>query len=289
MRRLIFRQRMPGWARRMPGPSRANGIPDPRKIGFRRRPRRANFAGRAPDEGKRGSAMSWIWGLDAMRGAWMAVGQDTPSADLIWRRVASLAELLAGPARPALVTIDVPIGLPEEGARECDVEARRLLGPRRHSVFPAPIRAMLSAATQGDASAIRARIEGKRVSSQTWSIMSRIGEVDALLRHDATLQPVVHEVHAELCFLHMNGGEPLPHTKQSTEGLQERVALLERHFGDAVGRAIADVRRLRAARHDVLDAFAALWTARRLQDGIAVRIPADPPVDACGLRMAITA
>src|SRR5437870_3658001 len=41
------------------------------------------------------------------------------------------------------VGIDIPIGLPDAGPRACDVEARRRLGPRRSSVFPAPRRALL--------------------------------------------------------------------------------------------------------------------------------------------------
>ena len=39
------------------------------------------------------------------------------------------------------LAIDIPIGIPEAGARPADREARALLGPRRNSVFPAPVRA----------------------------------------------------------------------------------------------------------------------------------------------------
>jgi predicted RNase H-like nuclease len=41
--------------------------------------------------------------------------------------------------------IDIPIGLTASGPRSCDLEARRLLGPRRSSVFPAPAREVLRA------------------------------------------------------------------------------------------------------------------------------------------------
>jgi len=43
--------------------------------------------------------------------------------------------------------IDIPIGLPESEPRWCDVEARSMIGPRRSSVFPAPLRGLLGAAT----------------------------------------------------------------------------------------------------------------------------------------------
>lgn len=66
--------------------------------------------------------------------------------------VASLESLFDDPALVAAV-IDVPIGLPEAGPRTCDLEARRLLrAPRASSVFPAPLRSMLSAHDQHEAS-----------------------------------------------------------------------------------------------------------------------------------------
>jgi predicted RNase H-like nuclease len=70
---------------------------------------------------------------------------------------------------PEVVAVDVPIGLPERGSRDCDVEARRLLGVRSSSVFPAPIRAMLAAGSQAEASRIGHGAEGKRVSIQLWT------------------------------------------------------------------------------------------------------------------------
>jgi predicted RNase H-like nuclease len=49
-----------------------------------------------------------------------------------------LEEILDLPEKPAIIAIDVPIGLPEvmpPGGRACDRLARRLLGPRGASVF----------------------------------------------------------------------------------------------------------------------------------------------------------
>ncbi len=66
-----------------------------------------------------------------------------------------------------VIAIDIPIGLPETGPRECDVLARRLLGrARASSVFPAPIRAVLGAKDYQQACAIRHKIEGKKMSKQ---------------------------------------------------------------------------------------------------------------------------
>jgi predicted RNase H-like nuclease len=59
---------------------------------------------------------------------------------------ASFAQLLASHLG-AMVAIDIPIGLTETGeARTCDIEARRLVGLRRSSIFPAPDRRILQMA-----------------------------------------------------------------------------------------------------------------------------------------------
>src|SRR5262249_1111464 len=70
------------------------------------------------------------------------------------------------------------------GARGCDVEARRLLDTRLSSVFPAPVRPILTATSQADASRIRRNVEGKGVSIQRWTIKPKIVEVDHFLRAD---------------------------------------------------------------------------------------------------------
>jgi predicted RNase H-like nuclease len=40
---------------------------------------------------------------------------------------------------------------------------------------------------------------------------------------------------------------------------------------------------------DLLDAFAALWSGERVVAGTEFLIPAEPPLDGCGLRMEIVA
>lgn len=231
--------------------------------------------------------MAIIYGLDGSRAGWVAVSQDTDSRSLDWRRLQRAGDLLEAKPRPAVIAIDIPIGLPDEGARACDVEARKRLGARRNSVFPPPIRPLLTAATHGDASEIRTRVEGKRLSAQSWSIVPRILEVDELLRQDPRRQSIIREIHPELSFCVMNNGVPMPHAKKSAEGRAERLQLLHTHFGDAPDRALADRRKLRCADDDILDAFAALWTAGRVQRGEAGWVPDSPSTDAAGLRMEI--
>lgn len=84
-----------------------------------------------------------VIGVDGCAGGRIAVSRDTRGA-IKCIRVNRFAELFDN-SHPRVVAVDVPIGLLERGGRECDAEARRLLGGRRSSVFPAPIRPILTA------------------------------------------------------------------------------------------------------------------------------------------------
>jgi predicted RNase H-like nuclease len=142
-----------------------------------------------------------------------------------------------------LVLIDVPIGLLDGGARQCDMEARSLIGARRSSVFPAPSRSLL-----------RARRYAGQCSVQLWNILDKIREVDAAMK--SALQRRVREAHPEVSFALLNGG-PLRYPKKQPEGDAERRRLLRPLFGEL--RPVPG-----ATRDDVLDAHVLLWSAQRL-------------------------
>jgi hypothetical protein len=106
---------------------------------------------RSPEPGGRSAEV--LAGVDACRAGWVvALAGGTGSGggafdDVEVQVVATFAEVLGLGA--ATVAVDIPIGLPDAGPRVCDVAARRLLGPRRSSVFPAPVRAALDAHRRG--------------------------------------------------------------------------------------------------------------------------------------------
>jgi len=227
-------------------------------------------------------------GVDGCGGGWIAASRDSRGA-ICCQRVETLAELFAESVLPRVVAVDVPIGLLRRGARDCDVEARRLLGVRRSSVFPAPIRPILTATSQTDASRIRYRVEGKRVSIQTWAIVPKIVEVDRFLRADTVRREIVREVHPEVSFFFLNGGRPMSMAKRKADGQAERLSLLRRWFGEAIGHALAERERLGCKADDIVDALVALWSAERIGCGAALSIPVRPPLDAYGLRMEMMA
>jgi predicted RNase H-like nuclease len=234
--------------------------------------------------------MTTIAGLDGCTAGWVAIVKDVETGAVSWRFVPSLPDLLEDGDPPSLVGIDIPIGLCESGARPCDLMARSLLGPvRGASVFPAPVRGVLVASSYSEACRIRQAADGKKMSKQAWAIVPKIREVDELLQGDPGLRTVVREVHPEVSFYHLNGGVPVVLPKRSWRGMAERIRLLAPHFGENLEGALTAHRKLHAAADDVLDAFAALWSAERLYNSLSATLVGDPPIDATGLPMEINA
>lgn len=179
-----------------------------------------------------------------------------------------------------LIVIDIPIGLvpqAEDGPRRCDIEARRLLGTRGASVFPAPTRAALNAPTYAHAKALGP------MNLQTFGILRKVADVDGAM--DPAMQARVREGHPELSFREMANGAAALRSKTSVEGRAQRGRLLAK-LGLDVDALLA--RRPSGANvDDVLDAAAMVWTAARIGYDQARAIPTDAPCDAKGLRMEI--
>lgn len=218
------------------------------------------------------------------------ISKDLETDDIIWRLCRTAKDIFYPEPTPQVIAIDIPIGLPDRGARACDLAARKLLGKgRASSVFTAPIRPVLAATNYLEACRIRFQAEGKKMSWQAWNITRNIKEVDRLLRKDPAFQDRVHEVHPEVCFYFLNGEKPLAHNKKSDDGYKERLKLLAPLFGQWLSEALKYRTQLASASDDVLDAFAALWTAERFWMKKSQTIPPDPPIDGFGLRMEIVA
>lgn len=179
-----------------------------------------------------------------------------------------------------LIVVDMPIGLadrPEDGPRGCDVEARRLLGERRVTVFPAPSRAVLTAGTFAEAKRLGP------MNLQTFGILRRVAELDQFM--EPALQSRVREGHPELTFREIAGDGGALRSKTSAEGRAQRCRLLTRLGLDC--DALIARRPAGAGPDDVLDAAAMALTAARIRFELAHPIPLDAPVDARGLRMEI--
>lgn len=229
-----------------------------------------------------------VGGVDGCVGGWIRVDR-TPGAPISVAVYTTVDELLKASRDFAVLTVDIPIGLTESTARDCDVAARKLIGPRASSVFPAPVRAALEGKNYGDACARSAKVSGKRISKQCFAILPRIRDMDRALRESAEYRAIVREVHPEVCFCTMNEGRHLRHSKREKEGFLDRKLLVEEYFGPVFDRLRGMIAVSAAANDDILDALVALWSAERVRDGRAITLPATPPRDSFGLPMEMVA
>lgn len=216
-------------------------------------------------------------GLDGFRGGWVAVRLQGPTRDVHFLPAAERI-LDWSFARAAF---DIPIGLPDDGDRICDVEARRLIAPHQSRVFLGARRWILDCATLAEANrAARARGQ-KGVSAQLFCLSAKIAEIDALARRIG--QKRIRESHPEVVFRRLNEHVPLP-AKKTPEGARLRRRLLERDGFRDLDLWLAQRRGTGAKPDDVFDACACAIAAR---DATA-KLPARRPrVDAKGLRMEI--
>lgn len=218
-----------------------------------------------------GDADITVAGADGCRAGWVVA---TRERLVVVPRLGDLGVDLMG--------VDMPIGLPIDTPRACDIEARRLLGARRSSVFPTPARACLGAGSHADAVLRSRQAMGRGVSLQAFHLLAKIAEVDALV--DADDPDRIVEIHPECSFATMrrllDGTYDALPRKVTAEGVAARRTLLAR-----AGFDVATTPR-GAAVDDVLDAYAVLWSAERFARGEALSL-GDGAHDSRGLPMRI--
>lgn len=230
--------------------------------------------------------MAIVAGVDGCKAGWLCITKDVSSGFIDSAIYLEAKTLLSQFPQPDLFGIDIPIGLISSGPRLCDVHARKILAKRKSSVFPAPIREILDITIYSQASLVHKQITTKGISRQTFAICGKICEIDQILAERQGLQERVKEIHPEVCFWAWNGKRPMQHNKKTKEGADERRKLIIEHFGAEALEAVRKRHRhAHAADDDIHDAFAALWTAERIKNGTAERLPEQPPCDDKGLCM----
>jgi predicted RNase H-like nuclease len=232
-------------------------------------------------------------GLDGCRAGWVAVVVKT-SSEFDIALFSRFADAVAA-CRKALVLVDIPIGLRDSGSaeRSCDVAARAVLGPRKSSVFRAPVRAALTAPDYPSASAINSdktrsdRVRGRRLSQQCFAILPKIREVDEYLSRRSSTRVAIREMHPEVCFWALNGGRPLKPKKTRLKGRTERLRILQAHVPALAAFIEARIRgfaHLGVGADDIMDAAVGAATGF-LSRGAPRTFPADPERDRHGLAM----
>jgi predicted RNase H-like nuclease len=234
--------------------------------------------------------METISGVDGCSWGWLAVTKELPTGRISWSVHTSTESLFEEHGTAKVIAIDVPIGLPERGARICDLKARQLLGAERgQAIFAAPTRPELSTEDTHAAKPTAVKPQGRKRSWHALRVLKRVMQVDAILRRMPALRERVHEIHPEVSFFFLGGGRPTRHSKQTSTGRSERESLLAAAFGRAVTDALTVGYYTQTTADDVFDAFAALWTAERIHNKKHLTLPPAPPLDTAGLRMEIVA
>ena len=223
-----------------------------------------------------------VAGADACRGGWCVVTLPTEGDATVevLDRFAKVATRQAK-GRVGAIGVDIPIGLSDGPPRKCDVVARALLGGRRSSVFPAPVRPVLGARSYEAALARSRAASGVGLSKQAWNLVPKITEVDRVL--DPTRQGRIFECHPEVAFAALHG-VPMVHPKKGRSGRDERLAVLAPHVPGI--DALVSRPPSGAAADDVLDAAVVAVTAKAMLAG-RVRRLGERRHDARGLVMEI--
>jgi predicted RNase H-like nuclease len=190
-------------------------------------------------------------GIDGIPGGWVAVYLSSDGG----QRFAygeSVARLLSDPYDRAM--IDMPIGLPESGYRQCDVEARALVGPR---VFLGARRGLWNFGSLNEANLHYWSNEGigRGISMQLFCIRDKLRELN-----EAPVPPRVFEAHPELIFWRIAGR--VLASKNTAEGRNERIRILEENGIERVQRWLGQRHGTGIGRDDLIDAGACALAAR---------------------------
>lgn len=244
----------------------------------------------------------WLAGVDSCPKGWIAVFVRPSGQEGLTRVFSRFSEILAAPEAPALIAVDIPIGLPQragQGGRDAERSARSLLNRRRPSVFSVPSRRAVYAEVgpfenlhEKEAARKRASIISeetseppRKIAMQSFAIFPKIREVDQTVQSKPPQR--IFEIHPEIAFWLMNGRSEVAEPKKTKSGAEIRKQLLIKWKLPA--NLVHGDTPKGANRDDLLDAIACAAIARRLHTDDARPLPNPPPHDELGIPMAIWA
>jgi predicted RNase H-like nuclease len=116
----------------------------------------------------------------------------------------------------------------------------------------------------------------------------KVREVHEYLRTNPGSGHFLYEVHPHLSFLELRGGVTEKTHDEGKPRFRDQLSFLcDIYPSEALYQALTAFRHAEASRHDILDAFAMLWSAKRIATSRAERLPSTPVYDARGFDMAI--
>lgn len=227
-----------------------------------------------------------VVGLDGCPKGWVAVRIDGRSRSIHYLTANGEASAL-----DALLTltfkraaIDMPIGMPERGYRDCDVEARKLLGVHASRVFLGARRGLLTARSLTTLNASLKRAGEPGVSAQLYGLKAKLAEADTFVKENPQID--LREAHPELVFQRLNKDQPVSR-KRDAEGIALRRKLLKRDGFHRLDEWLRAPRNGSGAKpDDILDACAMAIAARDFSEK-RVLPRGKAPKDETGLPMQI--
>lgn len=231
--------------------------------------------------------MKSCFGIDGSKNGWIIAKEE--GGEITVREVRALNDLILE-LRKGIVAIDIPIGLADGPRRAADTAARSALAPKRKSsIFNSPARASLNFHSYPELNEFYKTRFGLGISKQSFYLMTKIREVDDLLKTFPDLKDSLFEVHPELAFQTFNQGALL-FSKRENAGIEERTRLVALALATPFAQIQDTLRALPGVKpDDILDALINLHVAKRIREGIAQRYPEFEELDSLGLRMQIWA
>lgn len=202
-----------------------------------------------------------VVGVDACPLGWVATVIDGDGVRM--ETYSEFERLSQAYAEVDRIFVDIPIGLPEDGRRQCDEDAHDLLGSRGISVFYPPCRSAAELNDYQEAKDEHQDKIGYGLSQQAHYISRKILQVADVVgkQYDG----VVRESHPELCFAALNG-QPIAYSKSSNSGRGLRMKLLNDELDDikAIYQDARDKYLLKEVRRDdILDSMVLAVAAKK--------------------------
>lgn len=220
-------------------------------------------------------------GVDGCKVGWLIVEVDKDGIFITEKVVGDFTGVVINTEQSRLTLIDIPIGLNSDSKaeRSCDVTTRSMLGPRRSSLFPVPVRQAVHATSYEQACQYNREIRGVSLSRQSWAICSKIAEVDDIMTRQPTLQERIKESHPEICFSALNDWHPMGLSKKLEAGRKDRLNLLCRYSKNAEEFFIKisnNYTRRQVALDDMLDAMVLAISAKEAWFNSIPSLPLHP-------------
>lgn len=219
--------------------------------------------------------MATFIGLDGIPGGWIAVYLQGKRHRFHY--AATVDRLLDVPYERAM--IDIPIGLPLRGYRDCDRAAKEIIGS---SAFLGARFNVWTFQSYKAANAYYRRVRDTCVSQQLWHLRTKLKEINETIT--SKKQNRLQECHPELVFWRLNRRHPLP-SKKTLQGRSRRLQLLKQYGVSRIEEWLEQRYGTGIRRDDLIDACACALAAR--DRNANNRLPLGSPQIDRGIRMEI--